>query len=86
MVPKTASLPGMENRGIAELDDLCREYDKVKKKRMDLTKREVELQADMLVVLKKNKLKHYAFDGIEADLVIEKEKVRVKIVAEEDEE
>jgi len=83
--PKQEDLPGMENRGIKELDALCREYVDVRDERQDLTRREVELQADLLNALKKHKLKTYDHAGIHADLVVEKEKVKVT-VAEETEE
>jgi hypothetical protein len=86
MTKDQKDLPGMENRSIQELDQKCKEYDKVKKKRMDLTRREVELQSDMLGLLKKHKIKNYDYEDIHAEIVIEKEKVRVKIAKTEDEE
>lgn len=79
-------LPGMEQRNIEELDAKCKEYAKVRDKRQDLTRREVELQADLLGLLKKHKISNYDYDGVHARIVIEAEKVKVKIDRDEDEE
>jgi hypothetical protein len=64
-------LPGMENRNIEELDELCRAYAKIRDKRQDLTKREVELKADLLACMKKHKKREYFSHGIEAHIVTE---------------
>lgn len=80
------ALPGMEDRSIKELGEKCREYAKVRDKRQDLTRREVELQADLLGLVKKHKLKNYDYDGVHATLVAEVEKVKVKIDKPDEEE
>jgi hypothetical protein len=87
MTPKDQKdLPGMEGRGIAELDDLCRSYAKIRDKRQDLTKREVELKADLLAAMRKHKKREYVSDGIEARIVTEEESVKVKVAKAEEEE
>lgn len=86
MAKDQKALPGMEERSIKELDDLCREYAGVRDKRMDLTKRESELQADLLTSMKKNKKRVYEYEDVRAEIVTEKTRVKVKIKKDEPEE
>jgi len=86
MTKNQKALPGMEERSIKELDELCHEYAGMRDKRMDLTKREVELQADLLTCMRKHKKRVYEYEEIHAEIVTEKTKVKVKIKKEEAEE
>jgi hypothetical protein len=72
-------LPGMEDRKLADLVDSAEEYAKIRDKRQDLTKREVELKSDLLALMHKYKKKEYVFDGIEIRVVLEEETVKVKV-------
>jgi hypothetical protein len=78
-------LPGLENREITDLEKKALEYVEVRDQRMDLTKREVELQADLLTLMKTYKKREYKRDGIEIRIVVEKEKVKVKKAKEPEE-
>ena len=86
MTKDQKDLPGMENRGIAELDEACRAYVKIRDKRQDLTRREVEAKADLLAKMKKYKKREYVSDGIEARIVVEEETVKVKVAKGEENE
>ncbi len=86
MAKEQKDLPGMEGRQIQELVDLGTEYAKIRDKRMDLGKREVELKHDLLSAMKKHKKKEYIFDGIEIRVVMEEETVKVKVTNPEPEE
>ena len=76
-------LPGMEEREIADLEAKAHEYLKIRNKRQDLTKREVELKTDLLGIMKRHKRRDYTRDGIEIHIIVEQEKVQVKIHDEE---
>jgi hypothetical protein len=87
MAKEQKDLPGMENRSIKELVDKATEYAEIRDKRQDLTRREVELKADLLTAMHKHKLKDYSYEGIEIHVVTEEETVRVKLPKKaEDEE
>lgn len=79
-------LPGMEERELKDLEEKAHEYFKIRNKRQDLTRREVELKTDMLGLMKKHKKRDYERDGIEIHVVTETEKVKVRIHDEEAEE
>jgi hypothetical protein len=84
---KTADLPTMEDRAIQPLHDTALEYDKVKKQRMKLTTREVELKNELRTMMKSAKRKRYAYDGVE--VVLEPpddvEAVKVKVTSDDGE-
>ncbi len=86
-MPDQKELPGMEDRKLADLVEAAEEYAKIRDKRQDLTKREVELKSDLLGLMKKHKRKEYVYDGIEIRVVTEEETVKVHISkkSEEDE-
>jgi hypothetical protein len=54
-------------------------YVEVRDKRMSLTEAEVDLNAELLALLKKNGKTSYHRDGIDIKIVVEKEKVKVKV-------
>ena len=78
-------LPGMEDREIADLEAKAHDYLKIRNKRQDLTRREVELKTDLLAMMHKHKRRDYTRDGIEIRIIVEQEKVQVKIHDEESE-
>lgn len=77
--PKQSSLPGMENRSLKKLDDLAHEYADVRDDRMELTKRESELQNDLLTEMKKHKIHVYKYGDVRCEIIPEHERVKVKI-------
>lgn len=77
------TLPGMEQREIADLEEKAHEYKKVLAKRQDLLNRKVELKADILGLMKKHGKKDYVRDGIEIHIIARDEVVRVKLHDEE---
>jgi hypothetical protein len=79
-------LPGMEDRRLEDLVEKATDYVKIRNKRQDLTKREVELKSDLLALMHKHKRKDYVFEDIEIHVVMEEETVKVKIHKEEAEE
>ena len=79
-------LPGMEQREIEDLEKAAHEYKKIRDKRQDLTRREVELKDEILKAMHKHRKKDYSRDGIEIHIVVEQEKVQVKIHDDEAEE
>lgn len=81
-----ADLPGMEQREIEDLEALAHEYKKILNKRQDLTRREVELKRDLITAMHRHKRKDYEREGIEIHLIVEQEKVQVRIHDEEAEE
>ena len=84
--PDQKDLPGMEAREIKDLEEKAHEYLKIRNKRQDLTRREVELKTDLLSLMKKHKRKDYERDGIEIHIIVEQEKVQVKIHDDEEQE
>jgi hypothetical protein len=77
--PKNKRLPGMEDPEIEELQSAAEEYAGIRDQRMALTKKEVPRQEKLLQIMKKHGRKHYNHAGVEATLIVEKEKVKVKI-------
>lgn len=74
-------LPGMENREIKELDDAALEYAEIRDERQDLTRKEVASKTALLGLMHKLKKSDYIAPGgaIEVHIIVEKEKVKVKI-------
>jgi hypothetical protein len=81
--PRQARLPEMEDPAIGELETAAEEYASIRDKRMELTKQEVALNNQLLTIMKREKKQHYFHAGIKVDVVVEKEKVRVKIKKDE---
>lgn len=76
----------MEDRRFEDLDDKAREYVKVRDKRQDLTRREVELKSDLLGLLKKHKKTEYHHEDIDIWIVVEQESVKVKVAKKDEDE
>jgi hypothetical protein len=77
-------LEGMQDPEIEEIETAARNYAKVRDRRMALTKSEVEEQQNLLRIMKRLKKDKYVHDGVEAKIIVEKEKVRVRIKKEEE--
>jgi hypothetical protein len=79
--PRNGDLPGMENREIAELEDVGAEYADVRDRRMELTKEEKDLKERIRALMHKHKRTRYESAGIEITLVPpdEEDKVLVKL-------
>lgn len=86
MAKDQQNLPGLEEREIQELEDKAYEYKKIRDKRQDLTRREVEFKTDLLVLMKKYKKRDYDHDGVEIHVVTEQETVKVTIHEESEPE
>jgi hypothetical protein len=56
-------IPGTEPEQIPEIEEACGQYVSARDKRMILTEREVETKKFLAVLMKKHKLKTYAYDG-----------------------
>ena len=77
--PKAQSLPGMKDRGIAELEDLAEQY-------TDLGNQKKAAKAALLGSMKKHKKTHYAHGNIEITVAHGSDLVRVKVTPEPDPE
>jgi hypothetical protein len=86
MAKDQKELPGMEDRKLPDLVAAANAYVKIRDKRQDLTKREVELKLDLLGLMHKHKKTDYVFDDVEIHVVMEKETVKVKVKHDEEEE
>jgi hypothetical protein len=69
----------MEDPAIEKLEALAEDYSDVLSKRQKLTKREVDLKAEILKLMHQNGKTSYNHAGIHVDVIVEKEKVRVRI-------
>jgi hypothetical protein len=76
---RQASLPGMEDRAIAELEKLAEHYANIRDKRMVLTKQEVELNDDLLALMKKHDKTEYHHQDVHCWIKAKDERVKVKI-------
>lgn len=77
--PRQKQLPGMTDRKLAALHDAALSYAEIRDQRQGLTKRESELQKELLSLMHKAKKEHYEYAGVSCDLVVEKEKVKVRV-------
>lgn len=77
--PRTPRLPGMEDAGIAELEKLAEKYADVRDQRMVLTKREAEMNADLLALMKKHGKTEYHHDEVHCWIKAKDERVKVKL-------
>lgn len=78
-----ASLPGMEDAAIDDLENVARQYASVRDRRMALTEQEVDAKMLVLAKMKEHGKETYRRDGISILIVHTDETVKVKI-AEED--
>ena len=76
---KSDRLPGMESPAIEELEQKAAAYVKIRDKRIALSRSEHDMNQELLAIMKKRKLETYNHDGVKCTIVIEKEKVKVKV-------
>ena len=72
----------MEKPVIKEIEDAAEHYVTIRDKRMALTEKECEAQAELLAAMKAHKLDSYRYDERIVS-VVKKDKARVKSVEEE---
>lgn len=81
-VPKSArqkELPGMEERHIQEIEEVAVRYAEIRDQRQALTRREVDAKELLLNVMKRHNKRSYVVDEMAIEIVITKEKIRVKL-------
>jgi hypothetical protein len=84
--PRQQNLPEMEDRKIEVLEDLALQYAEVRDERIGLSSKEVELKDKLLDLMKAQKREHYHRGAIKIYIVHEKENVKVKVKAADDED
>jgi len=77
--PKQGSLPGLEDRALAELEALAEQYAEIRDDRMALNEKEVELNDELLALMKKHKKTEYHHGDVHCWIKATDERVRVKI-------
>jgi hypothetical protein len=81
--PQEMSLPGMEDRELAELKNTALQYAAIRDERMELTQQEAELKQRLLALMHKHKKETYNYNGISIEVVHEEETVKVKVKRED---
>jgi hypothetical protein len=81
--PRQARLPGIEDPEIEELEAAAESYADVRDQRMALTPVEAKHKEDLLALMHKHEKKSYVHGNIDIKVVVESEKVRVRIKKEE---
>ncbi len=82
---KQKRLPTMEDPAIEELEQAALAYAKIRDRRMALTPQEVELNKNVINLMKKHGKSTYTHRGITITLTVEKEKAKVRVKDEDDE-
>jgi hypothetical protein len=77
--PRQARLPEMEDPEIEELESAAEEYASIRDERMALTEKEVPLKAELIELMHKHNKTSYVHAGVDVKLIVESEKVRVRI-------
>ena len=83
--PRQARLPEMQDPQIEELEAAAEEYAAVRDERIALTPEETRLKTELLGLMKKNGRTSYVHDGFDIKVIVESEKVRVRIRKEDSE-
>jgi hypothetical protein len=81
--PKQGRLPTMEDPAIEELEDSAENYADVRDQRMELTREESRLKEELLGLMKKHKKTSYVHGGFDIKVIVESEKLRVRIKKED---
>ena len=76
----------VEDRTIAELDEVAETYADIRDRRIALNEEEANLKQQAMALMKKYKKKHYARDGIEITLEPGEETIKVKVKKAKDAE
>jgi hypothetical protein len=78
--PRSQDLPGMEDRNLADLEEVAIEYAQLRDERMALTKQEVALKARTLALMQKYSRTTYRREGLEIERVTPDETVKVRVL------
>lgn len=78
-------LPGMEDPAVEALEEKALQYAQVRDERIGLSQKEGELKEVLLALMKAQERTHYHHGSITIDIVHEKENVKVKVKASEEE-
>ena len=85
--PRTATLPGMEDHAIPELEAIAQQYADIRDQRIELTLQERGLKSDAIAAMHKHGRTAYEHDGVTIRLVPGEEEIKVKVrIAKEDED
>ena len=79
-----ADLPGMENRGIEEIETAAKKYAGLRDRRMELNGQEAQVKTLLMALMAKHEKKIYERDGIHVEIVPVEETVKVKVTPESD--
>jgi hypothetical protein len=77
--PRDRDLPGMEDRGLADLDALALDYADIRDRRIDLNTEEADLKARLLAAMHKHGKEFYKRNGVEIRVIKGDEDVKVKV-------
>jgi hypothetical protein len=83
--PRQQSLPGLEDRAIAVLDDAALSYAEIRDQRMELTLQETQAKDKVSKLMHKRGKTKYQHGNILIELIPEGEKVKVRIKPEGEE-
>lgn len=81
--PKQGRLPTMEDPEIEELENSAEEYADFRDQRMELTKEETRCKTELLALMKKHGRTSYVHDGYDIKVIVESEKLKVRIKKED---
>jgi IMP dehydrogenase/GMP reductase len=84
--PRQQPLPEMGDAKVEVLEDKALEYAEVRDARIGLSQKEGELKGQLLDLMKAQKREHYHRGAIKIDIVHEKENIKVKVKAADDED
>jgi len=80
---RQARLPGTEDPAIDELEGLAEEYAEARDRRMAIDEEEADLKQQLLAEMKKHHKVAYHHGGIDIEIIVVDEKVRVRIKKDE---
>lgn len=78
-IARQADLPGMTDRKLKDIHEAALVYADARDARVAASAPEVDAKQKLLELMKQHKIEHYKFDGVECDLIHEKENVKVKV-------
>jgi hypothetical protein len=81
--PRQGRLPTMEDPEIEELENSAEEYADFRDQRMELTKEETRCKTELLGLMKKHGKTSYVHDGYDIKVIVESEKLKVRIKKED---
>jgi len=82
--PRPQNLPGMEDRAVETIETMARDYADIRDERIQLNVKESQLKSDLMTEMKRLKKDHYKRDGVEITIIHEKENLKVKVKAHEE--